>query len=65
MCVVCPCCEHRLSIVKAFQTVLLILQQTLEAEVDLIFFLIKDFAVIQGWFPVDILMPAASKKERS
>lgn len=65
MCAVCPCCEHRLSIVKAFQTVLLILQQTLEAEVDLIFLIKEDFAVIKGWFPVDILMPVASKNKRS
>lgn len=59
--VVCPSCEHRLSIVKRFQTVPLILQQALEAKVDLIFIIKKVFAVIKEWFPVDMLIPAASK----
>jgi hypothetical protein len=37
------------------------LAEALEAKVDLILIIKKGFAVIKGWFPVDILILAASK----
>lgn len=38
------------------------LSEALEAKVDLIFVIKNAFSVIKGWFPVDILILASSKK---